>query len=80
MPRFSWLLSQRDEFAQAHVALERVRQAMRRDRRASARAHSYEAGESGESLHARSSFLRLLCPGSQAPFLCGLDHSKWLNM
>jgi hypothetical protein len=26
-----WLLSRRDEFAQAHIALERVRQAMHRD-------------------------------------------------
>jgi hypothetical protein len=45
LQRWSGCLSRREEFAQAHIALERVRQAMRRDRRASARAHSYEAGD-----------------------------------
>jgi transposase InsO family protein len=41
----SWLLSRRDEFEQAHIARERVRQGLRRDRKASARAHSYEVGD-----------------------------------
>jgi hypothetical protein len=78
----SWLLSRRDEFAQAHIALERVRQAMRRDRRASARAHSYEAGDlvkvSTRVLPLRASSAQSPNLGVPSSFLCG--HSKWLNM
>jgi hypothetical protein len=69
----SWLLSHRDDFAQACIALERVRQATRRDRKASARVHSHEAG--GDLVKLSTRILPFLVLPAQTPKLLFL----WLG-